>query len=290
MVKKKWFMSTFFVGMINCFTLADAQNIDLNTLYNSTTNDLCTHTFDSKAYAEPLESFLKNPEIPLVDPKDTRVFVLDTQGTIPKDVMESFLEIVTFVFGNKTELSLKLCLGCSAASVIQDKTIYISIDLLNELKGLSEINWPMTIRTLLAHEISHQIHEAITLKSKDGLSPQNSAPLLRKNDYLNLDIIGQDKSLIGHAMTRFLVRNYKSHSEVDGIGATILLKMGYSVNSVVVGYQQWLMHNSHPALSMDTEIRIRSLNYAFLSSTKEKKCLAVNEDAEVLFWENLSKK
>lgn len=242
--------------------------------------------FDKKGFSEAIQEFKKNPVIPKIIPRVKSIPETDLDGHIPMEVIVDFYRIQKHIFSGVQPFSLKACRGsCGGASaVIQASSVFIEPSYIQDNMRRYPSNWRSVIRFLLAHEIAHFIHEIITLKSQNGLSPQNHIPLLREFEANNFDNL---RKVYGNqAIERFTIRASKSHREVDGIALIILEEMGYRDTKAAYQYSYDKMVDSASVALIDTTTRAESIKKNFIDNQvySNKKCEFISEDEEFLLW------
>lgn len=243
--------------------------------------ELCNFKFNPRLFSAPLEQFLAKPFFPVVDPLDDKIPTpASSEVTMPKQVADDFYQIQKFIFGNEDTVKLRLCAHCDATTIVQEKSVYIEPKYFEDLKINFPVHWRMIGRFIVAHELSHFIHEAITLRTSNGLSPQNNVPLLRKSENLNWN-----KMLLEYksdATMHYIYRSSKSHSEVDGIAIMVLNKMGYDSASAAYNRQPL---KSDSSIMGDAEVRAYSIKSAFLEpEANDQHCITADEDQVVRLW------
>ncbi len=122
---------------------------------------------------------------------------------------------------------MKACAqACGGASAVtQAQLVFIEPSHIQDTIKRYPTSWRSVIRFLLAHELAHFIHEAISLKQPNGLSPQNHVPLLRAHEATNFQKLNERFG--PEAIERLIIRTSKSHREVDGLALIILEEMGF---------------------------------------------------------------
>lgn len=199
-----------------------------------------------------------------------------------------FSILVKYLFGEKEQVFLKPCIECGDfKAVYQVKTVFVDTKAIPVLKNKFPNEWRQLVRFFIAHELSHFVHEKITLLESGGLSPQGNYTLVRESPFNNFpEMLKKDGP---NGIFRFVVRSSKSHLEVDGLALIALMNLGF--NDVEPAYR-WLKMNSDKSISLfriDTSRRAEGIRSAFVlpQGRDSQQCSDLQEDAEIDYWINL---
>lgn len=252
-------------------------------------NDVCRNTAYRKAiYAHTIAEYRKERVVPTVDPIDDSLPDQDTKATpIDPKVVDEFKKIQKYIYGNDTTIMLKKCNHCDAEAILKDKSIYIENKFIDQLKKDYPKSWLSIVRYTLAHEFSHIIHEHVTRKNPNKISPLGYYPRLSKCDQLDVKEIQKEPGNTEYtAQVRIIVRSANNHSEIDGLGLTILEQMGYSDAPAAYHYTKDSLFPKRDLLNIETELRRDLIQSDFVDPTSaaSKVCEGKTEDEIVREW------
>lgn len=261
-------------------------NFILNLTVQVSAQNCLDGYFDKRKFSAAIKTFKETPLIPDFTPADKSIPKTDENGYIPLEVKVDFHRIQKHLFGGKYPFALKACVSAcgGAAAVIQAQSVFIEPSRIQDTIKKYPTSWRSVIRFLLAHELAHFVHEAISLNQPNGLSPQNHAPLLREHEATNFQKL---RERFGpQAIERLIIRTSKSHREVDGIALIILEEMGFRDAEAAYHESKDKVENSGSYALIDTMTRAESIKKWFIESSdhENRDCQPMTEDEELIYW------